>query len=120
MPKSLRILIPVAVFLLILGGFALLGQFAAGELFGKMQKLPRDSVGVFTLYDYWRAYGDVPAVVRALKVCTLLSVVITGLPVVVITMALVSGRKRLAQFGEARFATRSDIVKAGLLEKKQP
>jgi hypothetical protein len=53
-------------------------------------------------------------------VCTLLSVVITGLPVVVITMALVSGRKRLAQFGEARFATRSDIVKAGLLEKKQP
>jgi type IV secretory pathway TraG/TraD family ATPase VirD4 len=85
-----------------------------------MQKLPEGSVGVFTLYDYWHAYGDVPAVVRALKVCTLLSVVITGLPVVVITMALVTGRKRLAQFGEARFATRSDIVKAGLLEKKQP
>jgi type IV secretory pathway TraG/TraD family ATPase VirD4 len=118
MPKPLRILIPVVVFLLILCGFAFLGQFAGGQLFAKMQKLPGGSVGVFTLYDYWHAYGDVPEVVRALKVCTLLSVVITGLPVVVITMALVSGRKRLAQFGEARFATRNDIVKAGLLEKK--
>jgi type IV secretory pathway TraG/TraD family ATPase VirD4 len=120
MLKPLRILIPLVVFLLILCGFAFLGQFAGGELFGKMQKLPPDTVGVFTLYDYWHAYGDVPAVARALKVCTLLSVVITALPAVVITMALVLGRKRLAQFGEARFATRSDIVKAGLLEKKQP
>ena len=120
MPKPLRILVPIVVFLLILCGFAILGQFAGGQLFAKMQKLPEGSEGVFTLYDYWHAYGDVPGVVRALKVCTLLSVVITGLPVVVITMALVSGRKRLAQFGEARFATRSDIVKAGLLERKSP
>src|SRR5216684_6427359 len=105
MPKPFRILIPVVVFLLILCGFALLGQFAAGELFAKMQKLPQGSVGVFTLYDYWHAYGDVPAVVRALKVCTLLSVVITGLPVVVVMMARVSGSKHLAQFGEGRFAT---------------
>ena len=118
MPKPLRILIPVVVLLLILSGFAVLGQLAGGQLFVKLQKLPQDSLGVFTLYDYWRAFGDVPAVARALKVCTLLSVVITCLPVAVVTMALVFGRKRLAQFGEARFATRNDIVKAGLLEKK--
>lgn len=117
MPKLFRILIPGVVFLVILGGFATLGQVAGGQLFAKMQKLPPGSAGIFTLYDYWHAYGDVPAVVRALKVCTLLSAVITGLPVAVVVMALVSGRKRLAQFGEARFANRADIVKAGLLEK---
>src|SRR5258708_38418383 len=114
MPKTLRILIPAGVFLLILCGFALLGQFAASELFGKMQKLPEGSVGVFTLYDYWHAYGDVPAAVRALKVCTLLSVVITRLPMVVSTMAIVAGRKRLAQVGEGRVATRNGLGKAGL------
>lgn len=117
MPKTLRILIPAVIFLLIVSGFAILGQIACGQLFAKMQKLPPGSAGIFTLYDYWHAYGDAPAVVRALKVCTLLSVVIAGLPVAVITMALVMGRRRLAQFGEARFASRSDIVKAGLLEK---
>jgi hypothetical protein len=117
MPAPFRILIPGVLFLLLLGGFAVLGQFAGGELFAKLQKLPPGSAGVFTLYDYWHAYGDVPAVVRALRVCTLLSVVMTGLPVAVITMALVSGRRRLAQFGAARFASRHDIVKAGLLER---
>ena len=35
----------------------------------------------------------------------------------VITMALVKSRGRIAQFGNARFAMRRDIVKAGLLEK---
>jgi hypothetical protein len=94
-----------------------LGQYLGGLLFAKVQKLPQDAVGVFTLCDYWQAWGEVPAVKRALSVCTLLSVVIGGMPAVVITMSLVKSRGRIAQFGNARFATRRDIVKAGLLEK---
>ena len=117
MPKILRILIPCLVVLVIVAAAVTLGQYLGGLLFAKMQKLPQDAVGVFTLYDYWQTWGNVLAVRRALSVCTLLSVVIGCMPVVVITMALVKSRGRIAQFGNARFATRRDIVKAGLLEK---
>ncbi|MBC8751641.1 MULTISPECIES: hypothetical protein [Paraburkholderia] len=117
MPKIFRILIPCLVVLVIVAAAVTLGQYLGGLLFAKMQKLPQDAVGVFTLYDYWQAWGDVPAVRRALSVCTLLSAVIGCMPVVVITMALVKSRGHIAQFGNARFAKRRDIVKAGLLEK---
>ena len=117
MPKYLRILVPCLVLLVIVAAAATLGQYLGGLLFTRMQKLPQDSVGVFTLFDYWQAYRDVPAVKRALSVCTLLSAVIGGMPAVVVTMALLKARGRIAQFGNARFATRRDIVKAGLLEK---
>jgi len=116
-PKYLRILIPCLLLLVLVAGTATLGQYLGGLLFARMQKLPQDSVGVFTLFDYWHAYGDVPAVKRALSICTLLSAVIGGMPAVVIAMALLKSRGRIAQFGNARFATRRDIVKAGLLEK---
>jgi type IV secretory pathway TraG/TraD family ATPase VirD4 len=117
MQKILRILIPCLVVLVIVAAAATLGQYLGGLLFARMQKLPQDAVGVFTLYDYWQAWGDIPAVRRALSVCTLPSAVIGCMPVVVITMALVKSRGRIAQFGDARFATRRDIVKAGLMEK---
>lgn len=117
MPRYLRILIPCVVLLVIVAGTLALGQYAGGRLFALMQKLPPDSVSVFTLYDYWHAYSDVPSVARALRVCTLLSVVIGCLPVAIVGMALVKSRGRIAQFGDARFATRRDIEKAGLLEK---
>jgi type IV secretory pathway TraG/TraD family ATPase VirD4 len=117
MPNYLRILIPCLVVLVIVAAAATLGQYLGGLLFAHLQKLPQEAVGVFTLYDYWQAYRDVPAVKRALAVGTLLSAVIACLPVVVITMALVRSGSRFAQFGNARFATRRDIVKAGLLEK---
>ena len=117
MPKTLRILIPCVVLLVIIVAAATLGQYLGGLLFARMQKLPQDTVGVFTLCDYWQAYGDVPSVKRALSVCVLLAAVIGGLPVVVVTAALVKTRGRIAQFGNARFATRRDIVKAGLLER---
>lgn len=117
MPKYLRILIPCVVLLVIIAGAVVLGQYAGGRLFAVMQKLPPESVTVFTLYDYWQAFGDVPSVVRALRVCTLVSVVIGALPVAIVSMALVRSRARIAQFGEARFASRRDIEKAGLLEK---
>jgi type IV secretion system protein VirD4 len=117
MPKYLRILIPCLVLAVLLTGAATLGQYLGGLLFARMQMLPQESVGVFTLFDYWQAYEEVPAVKRALSVCTLLSAVIGGLPAVVIATALLKSRGRIAQFGNARFATRRDIVKAGLLEK---
>jgi hypothetical protein len=117
MPKYLRILIPCVVMLVIVTGAAALGQYAGGRLFALMEKLPPDSVSLFTLYDYWHAWDDVPSIVRALRVCTLLSVVIGCVPIAIVTMALAKSRGRIAQFGDARFATRRDIEKAGLLEK---
>ncbi|WP_321938351.1 hypothetical protein [Paraburkholderia sp. J8-2] len=118
MPRYLRIVVPCVILLVIVAGAVALGQYIGGALFARIQKLPPETAGVFTLHDYWLGYGDVPAVRRVLKVCTLLSVAIGGLPVAVITMALVKSRGRVAQFGEARFASRRDIEKAGLLDRR--
>ncbi|WP_233860044.1 hypothetical protein [Paraburkholderia sp. HD33-4] len=118
MPRYLRILVPCVVLLAIVAGAVAFGQYIGGVLFARMQKLPPETAGVFTLHDYWLAYGDAPAVQRALKVCTLLSVLIGGLPVAVVSMAMLKSRGRVAQFGEARFASRRDIEKAGLLERR--
>lgn len=117
MPGFLRILIACVALLAIETGAVALGQFAGGRLFALMQKLPPESVTVFTLYDYWQAFGDEPAVVRSLRVCTLLSVLLGCAPVTIVTIALLRSRGRIAQFGEARFATRREIQDAGLLEK---
>src|SRR5258708_1288156 len=45
MPKPLRILIPVVVFLLSPSGFAFLRQFAGGQPFGRIRKQPQAGVG---------------------------------------------------------------------------
>jgi type IV secretory pathway TraG/TraD family ATPase VirD4 len=116
MPKTLKILI-LAFVLLLLAGSAVLGQYLGGMTFANMQKLPPSSVSIFTLHDYWQAFGDIQAVKRSLVICTALSIAVPVLPVVFLVMLVIKSRAAFAQFGNARFATRRDIVKAGLLEK---
>jgi type IV secretory pathway TraG/TraD family ATPase VirD4 len=102
--------------LAILAGAAALGQYLGGMTFANMQKLPPVSVSVFTLFDYWRAYGDVLAVKRSLAVCTALSFAVPILPVAMIVVLAIKSRGKFFQFGNAKFATRRDIKAVGLLE----
>jgi type IV secretory pathway TraG/TraD family ATPase VirD4 len=117
MPRYLRVLIPCLVVLVMVAAASSLGQYVGGLLFARMQKLPQHTVGLFTLFDYWQVYGEVQAVRRALSVCTLVAAAIGAMPAVVVITALLRKRGRIPQFGNARFATRRDIVRAGLLEK---
>jgi type IV secretion system protein VirD4 len=98
-----------------LAAVAVGGQYAGAALFGKMQHLPSSVVGIFTLRDYWHAYGDVPAVKKALAACTFVSVAI---PVGAITAACFAafGTAKRELHGSARFAKAHEIRKTGLLD----
>jgi type IV secretion system protein VirD4 len=99
-------------------GAAIGGQFAGAALFAKIEHLPATVVGIFTLHDYWEAYGDVASVRRALKVCTAVSVVIPLLPIALACAAAMRGPRRELH-GSARFAKAHEIRRYGLLKEAE-
>jgi type IV secretion system protein VirD4 len=116
MSNRLKFVILGLFMLGMLTGAAAFGQYLGGLTFANMQKLPPSSVSVFTLVDYWRAYGDVLAVKRSLAVCTVLSLAVPVLPIAMIVLLAIKSRGKFFQFGNAKFATRRDIKAVGLLE----
>jgi type IV secretion system protein VirD4 len=116
MPNHYKLLVAGLLAFLVIAAVAVAGQYAGGIAFAKLQKIPEASVNVFTLHDYWQAYGEVKTVKKSLAICTLLAIVIPILPVLLIVMLIVKSRDRFSQFGNAKFATRRDIVAVGLLE----
>ncbi len=97
-------------------GLLALGQFVGGLAFARWQKLPPGTEGILTLRDYWLAFGDVPAVRRALVVCTALSVAVSVAPVIVAALGVLAGRRRELH-GSARFAHAGEIRASGLLDE---
>jgi type IV secretory pathway TraG/TraD family ATPase VirD4 len=116
MPNHYKLLILGVVALALVTGAAALGQYLGGMTFANMQKLPPSTVSIFTLRDYWQAFGDVRAVKQSLVICTTMSVVVPVLPVVMLVLLAIKSKGKFAQFGDARFATRREIRAAGLLE----
>jgi type IV secretory pathway TraG/TraD family ATPase VirD4 len=114
-----KLVIGLVAGLVVCAGFAIAGQFAGSTLFAKLEKLPDSVIGVTTLYRYWHAYGDVPAVKRALAICTVLSVVVGALPLVLVAILAAMSRTDRELHGSARFANRMEIVKAGLVERRK-
>jgi type IV secretory pathway TraG/TraD family ATPase VirD4 len=111
-------LLVVALFgLLIVIGVAVAGQYVGGLVFAKLQKIPQAGVTLFTLHDYWQAYGDVKAVKKSLISATLVSIAIPIVPIILIVLLAIKSQAQFFQFGNAKFATRRDVVAAGLLEK---
>jgi hypothetical protein len=116
MPNRYKLLVAGLLALIVIAGVAVAGQYAGGIAFAKLQKIPEASVNVFTLHDYWQAYGDVKAVKKSLAICTLLSIAIPLVPVLLIVLLAIKSQGKFFQFGNAKFATRRDIVAVGLLE----
>ncbi|KGX19033.1 type IV secretory system conjugative DNA transfer family protein [Burkholderia pseudomallei] len=100
----------------IVGGLAVAGQYAGAAMFAKWEQLPESVVGIFTLHDYWIAYGSVPAVKKALAACTLVSAVVPLAPIGIAAMALFAKPKRELH-GSARFAYPFEVRKSGLLDE---
>lgn len=92
------------------------GQYLGGTLFAQWQHLPESAVGVFTLHDYWHAYGDVPAVKKALAACTFVSIAVPVAPIALACAALLRGPKRELH-GSARFARAHEIRQTGLMNR---
>ena len=102
--------------LVVLIGLAAAGQYVGAMLFAKLEKLPDSAIGLWTLHDYWRAFGDAKAVKRSLQMATAASVIAPLVPVVAIVAALVMKPKRELH-GDARFAYSYEVRRYGLLDE---
>lgn len=89
---------------------AVVGLYLAGYFFLMALKLPPHDATPLTTYRYWQAYGDHPEIRRTLLVAL---VGAEGLAIGLTGFAMLPGRRAL--HGEARFARRREIRRAGLL-----
>lgn len=97
----------VAAALLLAAG---VGLYLAGYVFLLAMKLPPREATPLTTYRYWQAHGDRPEVRRALLAALAGA---EGLVLGLAACAMLPRRRPL--HGEARFATRREIARAGLL-----
>lgn len=91
------------------------GLFLANFVFLQWQKIPMEYYSYKIIFDYKDAYGDVPAVAKAIKISLSLMLVIPLLLNVVVLIALFTKPKR-EQHGSARFANKMDMRKIGLIQ----
>ncbi|HDR9511097.1 TRAG family protein [Burkholderia cepacia] len=102
--------------LVVVTGLAVAGQYAGATLFAKLEKLPDSAIGIWTLRDYWHAFGDMKGVKRSLQIATAVSIIVPVLPIAVVVAALVMKPKRELH-GDARFAYSHEIRRYGLLDE---
>jgi type IV secretion system protein VirD4 len=111
-----RVVAATLLGLVVLTALAVAGQFAGAMLFAKLEKLPDSAVGLWTLRDYWQAFGDVKGVKRSLQMATVLSVLVPLVPIAAIVAAVLAKPKRELH-GDARFARSYEIRSYGLLDE---
>lgn len=99
----------IAVFLAILAAFAAI-MFLSGVIFLVSQKQNPENTSLLTMYQYWYYYHDNSHVMKWLQISLVTASVIVAAPI----LFLISTKEQ-SLFGEARFATTSEIKKAGLL-----
>ncbi|CAN7663682.1 type IV secretory system conjugative DNA transfer family protein [Variovorax paradoxus] len=105
MPSPFRI----AVALLIA---ALVGMYVAGQAFLIAMNLPPQHATLLTLHKYWQVYGERPNVRRVLIASLVGS---QGLMLGLVGIAMLPRRRPL--HGNARFASRREIARSGLLNE---
>ncbi|RYF49023.1 MAG: type IV secretory system conjugative DNA transfer family protein, partial [Comamonadaceae bacterium] len=91
---------------------AVMGVYVAGYAFLMSMKLPPQDASLLTVHSYWSAYGDRPEVRRTLLSCLAAA---QGVCLGLVGVALLPRRRPL--HGEARFASRREVEKAGLLQE---
>ncbi|HHV7521272.1 TPA: type IV secretory system conjugative DNA transfer family protein [Burkholderia orbicola] len=104
--------------LVAVAGLAAAGQYAGATLFAKLEDLPDSAIGLWTLHDYWYAFGNVAGVKRSLQIATAVSIIVPILPIVAVSAALMTKPKRELH-GDARFAHRHEIRRYGLLAEAE-
>ncbi|MET3420341.1 type IV secretory system conjugative DNA transfer family protein [Variovorax paradoxus] len=91
---------------------ALVGMYVAGQAFLIAMNLPHQRATLLTLHEYWQAHGERPEVRRVLIASLAGS---QGLMLGLVGIAMLPRRRPL--HGEARFASRREIARAGLLNE---
>lgn len=104
------------VFFVIVTLFGLVvGIFLANYIFVQWQKIPMSLYSYNTIFKYKAAFGDIPAVARAIKI-SLYTALIPPVFLNVIIVAAILAKPKRELHGSARFATALEIRKAGFLQ----
>lgn len=108
-----KLIFIILVFILFIVGCS----YGTGVLFLKFHNLPIENVGIFTIWDYWQLYHDAPQKKLRLSVNLIAfgPYVIAALLPFFVFFVLINKDKR-SLHGNARFATMSEIRKAGLID----
>lgn len=108
-----KLIFIILVFILFIVGCS----YGTGVLFLKFHNLPIENVGFFTIWDYWQLYHDAPQKKLRLSVNLIAfgPYVIAALLPFFVFFVLINKDKR-SLHGNARFATMSEIRKAGLID----
>lgn len=114
--KELGIRILAFVILMIVAFFAF--SYGSSALLLYMHNVPLSQASFFRAWDYLEIYRHHPAVFIRLSVtfCAYLPILLSLL-LLPLSLVIIRGNGR-ALHGDARFATRKEIVKAGLLENE--
>lgn len=96
---------------LLLASFIALWLFVAGAIFLIAFKKDPNNASLLTLYQYWYYFRENPAVLGWIYKASGIALAIIIVPI----LAIFLSPNRKKQFGEARFAKRDEIQKAGLL-----
>ena len=101
---------------LLLMGLALAALYLSAALFLLLNKADPRQAGLTSTLDYWSLYADDDRLHR--KLLTALAVSFGGLLVVLPGALFVAARPRRPLHGDARFASRAEISRAGLLPRR--
>jgi type IV secretion system protein VirD4 len=97
---------------------AVAGAYAGGLVYLKLSNLSLDNLSLFTLYSYWKYYGEIVTSSAHYQVGLALAGLITVLPAIIILAAVFAGKKQELH-GSARFANGTDLKKSGLFDSKE-
>lgn len=114
-PRTRTALIALGM-LAALGALGALWAYAAGAIFYLLGGAnPLGEVGLGTWWTYWQHYGAHEAVRGRLALAAVFGLSLALSPSVALVALALRGRRRRALHGDARFASRAEIRRAGLL-----
>jgi type IV secretion system protein VirD4 len=94
------------------------GQFVAGLVIIKWFNFPLNFLSIMTYYEYLTGFGFEGTVAKPLAVATAVAVIIPLMPIVILTIALVSKKSLMEDlYGHAKFASRAELEKKQLIYK---
>ncbi len=103
------------VFIVLTAALLIVGlSYGSTLLFFKLHHLPLELARPFTVWDYWTAYRHSPDKFTRVSVngCAFLPYIL----ILLMPVVLLLSRKQRALHGDARFATMSEVRKAGLID----
>jgi len=113
MTKPYKKVVVAAIAVVFICALAVAGQYAGGRLFADLEKIPSDSVTIYTLIDYWKSYSHVQAVKFSLIIGWAAAIALPLIPLLMVLVSALTGKKPELH-GSARFATKAEVRQVGL------